>query len=43
MTAPGLERWATSAAVLYTVVMVAVTVKLHPTPLYFVETDLVGE
>ena len=43
MTASTLERWAIGAVVLYTVVLLAVTVKLHPTPLYFVETDLVGE
>ena len=38
-----LERWAAPAIALYTLLLVAVGVLLHPTPLYFVETDLLGE
>ena len=38
-----LEPWAAPAVALYTVVLLAVTVFLHPSPLYFVETDLLGE
>jgi Flp pilus assembly protein TadD len=38
-----LERWAAPAVALYTLVLAAVGVLLHPTPLYFVETDLLGE
>jgi len=37
-----IERWAAPAVALYTLVLLAVTVLLHPTPLYFVETDLLG-
>jgi tetratricopeptide (TPR) repeat protein len=36
-------RHAGIAVALYTLVLLAVTLAAHPTPLYFVETDLVGE
>lgn len=38
-----LERHAPRAVLAYTLVVLAVAVFLHPTPLYYVETDLVGE
>ena len=38
-----LERRAAPGVLSYTLVVFAVTVFLHPTPLYFVETDLLGE
>ena len=37
-----LEHWAAPAVALYTLVLLAITIFLHPTPLYFVETDLLG-
>ena len=38
-----LERWAAPLVALWTLALLAITVFLHPTPLYFVETDLLGE
>ena len=37
-----IERWAPHAVILYTAVALAVSLLFHPTPLYHVETDLVG-
>jgi Flp pilus assembly protein TadD len=40
---PAGRTWAPAAIVIHTALILAVAVFLHPTPLYFVETDLVGE